>query len=385
MSPVEWYYARDNKQMGPVSSIELKRLADAGDLEPNDLVWREGMTEWSSARNVRGLFEEEGRGGAATSPDQQVSMAGDSGWRTTESETNPQDTPTVVARANANGAAPSRHLFDVLSDKCRPHFNAHFIETTAVAFRWCGSYGLFAAAALTAVFALINASQTAPIEHLLWGAIGVLVLLALQYVATKSLDAVQEIGRTTDSRLSSAFLPNCLAILSKGIGLAVLLGSVAVAVEQSQYVLILFGVAAFFVCAYLAVVALNLETLGIAIAPETLPGDEAVGVLMFLLKAILRLAPVAFGTGILYGMLLMGVACFETFNNPHEANQATLSQGDLTVVAAYHAMIASAALPLAAYLLFLLGDLLTNIWRSILSLPAKLDKLAEKGEEKKKP
>ena len=30
MSPVEWYYARDNKQMGPVSSLELKRLAAVG-------------------------------------------------------------------------------------------------------------------------------------------------------------------------------------------------------------------------------------------------------------------------------------------------------------------------------------------------------------------
>lgn len=382
MSPVEWYYARDNKQLGPVSSIELKRLADAGDLEPNDLVWREGMTEWSSAKNVRGLFEEEGRGGATPMPDQHVVMAGDSGWRTTEPETKPQPAPAATADAKA---APSRHLFDALADRCRPHFNARFIETTAGVFRQCGNYGLFAAAALTAVFAMINAAQTAPIEHLLWGVIGVLVLLALQYVAGKSLNAVQELDRTTGSRLSSAFLPNCLAVLSKVIGVAVLLGSVAVAVEQSQYVLILFGVAAFFVCTYLAVVALNLETLGISIAPETLPGEEAVGVVMFLLRAILRLAPVAFGAGVLYGTLLMGVACFEAFGNGHEAEGATLTQADLTAGAAYYAMLIAATLPLAAYLLFLLGNLVTNIWRAVLSLPTKLDKLAEKGEEEKNP
>ena len=63
MSPVEWYYARENNQMGPVSSVELKRLADVGELLPEDLVWREGMTEWSVARNVRGLFELENKGG----------------------------------------------------------------------------------------------------------------------------------------------------------------------------------------------------------------------------------------------------------------------------------------------------------------------------------
>ena len=59
MSQVEWYYARDNRQMGPVSSAELKRLATFDELRPDDLVWREGMTEWAAARNVRGLFEEE--------------------------------------------------------------------------------------------------------------------------------------------------------------------------------------------------------------------------------------------------------------------------------------------------------------------------------------
>ena len=42
---------------------------------------------------------------------------------------------------------------------------------------------------------------------------------------------------------------------------------------------------------------------------------------------------------------------------------------------------ASAALPLAAYLLFLLGNLVLNLWHSLLSLPAKLDELADNEDE----
>ena len=41
MSQVEWYYARENKQTGPVSAVELKRLANAGELGP---------TTWSGVR-----------------------------------------------------------------------------------------------------------------------------------------------------------------------------------------------------------------------------------------------------------------------------------------------------------------------------------------------
>ena len=53
MTPIEWYYARGNKQMGPVTAVELKRLAAAGELHPDDLVWREGLTEWAPAERAR--------------------------------------------------------------------------------------------------------------------------------------------------------------------------------------------------------------------------------------------------------------------------------------------------------------------------------------------
>jgi GYF domain 2 len=59
MADVQWYYARNDQQFGPVSAAELKQLADAGKLSPNDLLWREGMDAWTTAINLRGLFSEE--------------------------------------------------------------------------------------------------------------------------------------------------------------------------------------------------------------------------------------------------------------------------------------------------------------------------------------
>ena len=54
--PQQWYYARDGRQTGPVSSEQIKQLAASGDLVPDDLVWKEGMTTWAHARSVNGLF-----------------------------------------------------------------------------------------------------------------------------------------------------------------------------------------------------------------------------------------------------------------------------------------------------------------------------------------
>jgi hypothetical protein len=56
MAEILWYYAHGDEQLGPVSSAELKRLAEAADLSPDDLVWREGMEDWAPAQRVKGLF-----------------------------------------------------------------------------------------------------------------------------------------------------------------------------------------------------------------------------------------------------------------------------------------------------------------------------------------
>jgi len=371
MSQVEWYYARDNRQMGPISSAELKRLATFDELRPDDLVWREGMTEWAAARNVRGLFEEEG--GAAAS-----AAVAEPAAKTGESSATPQ---------TAAAARPARHPFDMLLDKYRCHFNAHFLDATAGIFQACGSYGLLAAMAVTAVFAIgmayeINshdakfADGTTWLTTLLAGVVLLLVLAALQYAAGKSFGAIGQLNRSAGGSLSSSVVPDCLAMLSKVVGVAILLGSVAAAIETSQYEMILFGVAAFFVCAYLTVVALNPATLNIVIAPEALAGEEAIGVLMFLLKALLRLAPVAFGAGVVYGTLLMGFGCYLAFAGGDE-----LLLSLATVSAARYVLIVSAALPLGAYLLFLFGNLVLNLWHSLLSLPAKFDELADNENE----
>lgn len=51
-----WYYAVEGERKGPVTSAELKRLADSGKLKASDLVWKEGMSEWAPAKKLKGLF-----------------------------------------------------------------------------------------------------------------------------------------------------------------------------------------------------------------------------------------------------------------------------------------------------------------------------------------
>jgi hypothetical protein len=56
----EWYVARrgqdGNKRYGPVPLHQLRELVDGGRVQPDDLVWREGMGEWQRADQCESLF-----------------------------------------------------------------------------------------------------------------------------------------------------------------------------------------------------------------------------------------------------------------------------------------------------------------------------------------
>ena len=53
-----WYYTIKGQKQGPVSSQQLKELADQRVLSPSDMVWKDGMAEWAAASKIKGLFPE---------------------------------------------------------------------------------------------------------------------------------------------------------------------------------------------------------------------------------------------------------------------------------------------------------------------------------------
>jgi hypothetical protein len=52
MANGEWYYARGNQQQGPVTLPAVQDLIRSGQLQPTDLVWRQGMANWQPASQV---------------------------------------------------------------------------------------------------------------------------------------------------------------------------------------------------------------------------------------------------------------------------------------------------------------------------------------------
>jgi len=52
----EWYYSKNEQTFGPLSSSELRKMAEIGGISENDMIWKEGMTNWKPAKEIKGLF-----------------------------------------------------------------------------------------------------------------------------------------------------------------------------------------------------------------------------------------------------------------------------------------------------------------------------------------
>jgi len=51
-SKVEWYLTRGDERHGPLSDLEMLNFIELGHLRSNDLLWREGFSEWRPAMVV---------------------------------------------------------------------------------------------------------------------------------------------------------------------------------------------------------------------------------------------------------------------------------------------------------------------------------------------
>ncbi len=55
-SQLGWYLSRENQQYGPYSWEDLVSFVQGNQLDKGDLLWQEGMIDWTRADKIKGLF-----------------------------------------------------------------------------------------------------------------------------------------------------------------------------------------------------------------------------------------------------------------------------------------------------------------------------------------
>ena len=69
-SEAQWYIARDGKQHGPLTDVEMRTFVAHSYLRPSDLLWRPGMNDWLPAPSIfPALFQSQPAPGPGPGPD----------------------------------------------------------------------------------------------------------------------------------------------------------------------------------------------------------------------------------------------------------------------------------------------------------------------------
>lgn len=238
-----------------------------------------------------------------------------------------------------------------------------------------GHYGMIAAAGLGFIFALIVAIRLDSFSVFLYGLAWIILVFVVQYTAVRFSTAGIKLVENNPAALSSKAFLDCFGFLSFIGGLIVLIVSIIWTIRGAGLSNLFIGLGIFVLLEFLALVAFHPETTSTKIVKETSAGQEALGIIVFYLKGVMRLIPIIFGVGILVATVLLFIDFIGVFGDRFKVESAWANGIDQ----AWQILLIG-LLPFLSYLFFLLYYLVVDVIRSILAVPSKLDELKKSSK-----
>lgn len=357
MAADDWFYAEGEDRTGPISRERLQAMLASGDLAPAVLVWQTGQEDWAEAQSVPGLVAV----GPAAAPPLPPRARGKELLHSAADS----------ARKLHAGVSKLPHLrwVDRLLDTLRGQVSTTRLNQIDALAERLGHLAYLAASALLLLFFTTLSIRSDSIRSFLTSVLIIVpVAILAQYIGSRFLDAGSRLIDGAPSEVASRAFLTCFGLLASVGSLAALVRGVLDLFEQATLMSGGISIGLSLLLLYAAGASLNPSALNVTVKDEASAGDEAIGVLMFLVKLPLRLVPFMFGVGSLVGMALALFFVFHLASDelPFVATQAT---------AFAPRILGIALLPLGAYLSFLVANLLIAVLRAVLQIPLKLDAL----------
>lgn len=261
-------------------------------------------------------------------------------------------------------------MLDELLDWARRTFPPTMFDALAGGLVRYGHYALMLAQVLCLLIGIVAGVKLGSIAFVVYGVGIALLLVILQYTANKFLNAGNALIQSSPSRLGSDAFLDCLSLLMEAGGILVLIWFVILAGRTGAWTLLWLGIGTWALCDAVAYVALNPSMVNVAIDSDVRAGEEAIGIMSFLVKAVVRIVPIAFGVGAVLGAigLLAGII------NLLRLETGVALERALPGVNALRFTLFCTCLPFASYVFFAFYHLMIDILRAILILPEKLDR-----------
>lgn len=232
--------------------------------------------------------------------------------------------------------------------------------------RWLsiiGHFGIMAAAVLGFLFSLIFAIRTDSFSAFLIGLAWVLLISVVQYTAYKFSSAGEGLINNNPSQLSSRIFLDCFGFLVLIAGIVVFVLALWNLVRGNPLVDFLKGVGLVVVLEFLAAVAFNFKAVHVEIVEGYSAGQEALGVITFFIKTVIRLVPIVFGSLIILGTVMLFAEGIQIFSKAAPSVWFRMTHSIAPQI------LYVALLPFLSYLFFILAYLAIDVIRAILCIP----------------
>jgi hypothetical protein len=249
------------------------------------------------------------------------------------------------------------------------------LNTKLLAFciKWLtliGHIAIIVAAALGFLFALIFAIRTNQLDVFLYGIGWLILIFVAQYIARQFLPVGETLIKNNPTQMASKAFLDCFGFLILIGGFITLIMGIVNAIRIGSIEIFLSGLASFFFMEFIALVSFNPGDINIKIVEDNPAGQEAIGIVTFFIKGLMKLVPIFFGVAIVLGTIFLFIDTIGLFGSRVGAAWRSGFENAQTILGA-------AFLPFISYLFFVLAYLAIDIIKSILSIPEKLDKLGK--------
>lgn len=401
---MKYYYTNaQNQPTGPVSLEELHSLLTAGAIAHTAYVIQEGSQQWIPLSSVLSSTQT-----PASTPVSQPTPTAKQPAPTLQATpaitatpivNKPVATSTPVAKptletpkpAAAIATGPSRDFSTFLVDTVSSLLNhaRRLLPLSLVehVLSFCtrgGQWLILSGAILAMVASLIFAIKTSMMGLLLVGPASVIIIAVLQYIATRFLQGCGRLVKNTPSTLSSAAVPDCIALLALLGGSGALIGGFVFAVKASYPIIFVGAILVTAMLILLGAITLNPKVTQTAVGQAS-AGEEGIGLISFFMKLPVVLLPVGYFILNLAGVLSLLSSLFENESRQYGRSSFEVPGEHLLSsflgpmsefipgLSGLSMIICALSLPFICYLLFLVFHLLVDVIRSIVCLPGKID------------
>ncbi len=265
--------------------------------------------------------------------------------------------------AGTSGTAVAERVGAVL-DEAQNVLQARRFDALSERVTTAGHWALLLIAALGLLIQLVAATQFGGGE-ILWGIGWLVALPLLQYVAIQFMDATRSMVTANTTNLSSNAFLRCFALVALVAALISLITAFVQGIDLASFRVFLSGLDITALCIAVAWLALNPSLLGIRVSSQSTASEEAIGVLSFFMKSLVRIVPIFYGVTMIVVFLLGVVLLLGMIGADSAGIAVAVTRAQFAVPVVITAVLA----PLAAYVAFALYFLVIDMMRGLLTIP----------------